>query len=264
MKKAEEIALEYKKVNDKVKDLRGKLSGLELKEDLSEDDLQRLKQLQVMMGKIEGLKKKEAEFKVKCKLQKAKIEDRNQGLKQEISNQEEVENNELLEKELAKKRLELASLSVKVTGLERQLDQVPSANELQQYQRRFFELDDQMSAEYSSTQQHVTLFNTLEDQKVFTSKAIGLYETILDTVPDPRLFSAPVKIQFAEKVHLLKMQVDQSLTSYENKLMEDEKKRMAVQEKVNKLLEEQRTYALLVDLDLRDEMRKNQLLMSRI
>ena len=120
-----------------------------------------------------------------------------------------------------------------------------------------------MSAEFSATQQFVTLYNTLIDQKSFTEKAVALLDSVIDMLPDLRLSSASVKAQYVDKLSRLLTNVEVAKGGYEKNLREHEAKKAEAAEELNKLLEEQRNYALLVK-DMREEMRKNQLLAQKM
>ena len=101
--------------------------------------------------------------------------ERNQSLKTKLTEESEVVgvDSPALESRLAGLKTELANKSTEVTDLERKLDNIPSSHELQQYQKRFLELDNELAAEFSATQRYITMYNTLLDQKTFTEKAIG-------------------------------------------------------------------------------------------
>jgi len=263
----------FKSVKTQVKSLRSQLKSLKEKAqriELEDGERERLRQLQALMSKNESLKKKEAEFKAKCKSERAKLTARNQELKDRLptKNAEEGEDEEdldlsALESQLSELKTELATKSTRLSGLERQLDQVPSSYELQQYQRRFFELDSQVSAEFSATQQFVTLFNTLIDQKSFTEKAISLLDSVLDTLPDSRYSSSSTKAQFVDKMSKLLQNVEVARANYERNFRDNETKKIEASDELNKLLDEQRHYALLVK-EMREEMRKNEQLAQKL
>ena len=120
-----------------------------------------------------------------------------------------------------------------------------------------------MSAEFSATQQFVTLYNTLIDQKSFTEKAVALLDSVIDMLPDLRLSSASVKAQYVDKLSRLLTNVEVAKGGYEKNLKEHESKKAEATEELNKLLEEQRNYALLVK-EMREEMRKNQLIAQKM
>jgi len=263
----------FKSVKTQVKSLRSQLKSLKEKAqriELEDGERERLRQLQALMSKNESLKKKEAEFKANCKSERDKLAARNQELMDRLptKNAEEGEDEgdldlSVLESQLSELKTELATKSTRLSGLERQLDQVPSSYELQQYQRRFFELDSQVSAEFSATQQFVTLFNTLIDQKSFTEKAISLLDSVLDTLPDSRYSSSSTKAQFVDKMSKLLQNVEVARANYERNFRDNETKKIEASDELNKLLDEQRHYALLVK-EMREEMRKNEQLAQKL
>lgn len=89
------------------------------------------------------------------------------------------------EKEVLKNyRLQIAKTSRAIAGLERQLDEIPSRAELAQYQRRFLELYNQVSAKHRETKQYYTLYNTLDDTRLYIRKELTLLNSILDSYPE--------------------------------------------------------------------------------
>ena len=75
---------------------------------------------------------------------------------------------------LEKLRKKLTNVTKQVLSIEKQLDAIPSRYELSQYQKRFVELDNQVSAEYVETQKFIIMYNTLRDQLVFMEKEVKL------------------------------------------------------------------------------------------
>ena len=62
---------------------------------------------------------------------------------------------------LEKLRRKLTNVTRQVLSIEKQLDAIPSRYELSQYQKRFVELDNQVSAEYCETQKFIIMYNSL-------------------------------------------------------------------------------------------------------
>ena len=145
-----------------------------------------------------------------------------------------------------------------VAALERKLDDIPSSYELAQYQRRFVDLDNQVAAEFSETQKFVTMFNTLVDQKSFIEREISLLESILENVPDAKYSSSSAKALFVDKLSRLMAEgIDQSKSTLEKNLKEQEWKKEEANNELNTLLEMQRQYTQLVK-DMNDEMKVNE------
>ena len=238
---------------------------------LEDGDHERLKKLQSLMNKNESLKKKESEFRKSCKEKMEKMIGENDRIKNQIDslkagNTETISNNTLTaahKEKMERLREELAHKSKIVSDLERKLDQIPSAYELAQYQRRFVELDNQVSAEFSETQKFVILYNTLVDQKSFIEREISYLESVLENIPDMKYANSAAKSNFVEKLSRLLQGVDQSKNTLEKNFKEQDKKRQEATNELNKLLDEQRQYTMLVR-DMKEEMKKNQILVDRI
>ena len=77
-------------------------------------------------------------------------------------------------------KLKVAKKNREISTLKRKLDEVPSRNELTQYQKRFIELYNQISAVHTQTKQFFILYNTLEDKKMHMNKQINLFNSIHD------------------------------------------------------------------------------------
>ena len=120
-----------------------------------------------------------------------------------------------------------------------------------------------MSAEFSESQKFVILFNRLLDQKSFIEREVSLLESILENIPDAKYANSSARALFIDKLSKLLQGIDQSKSTLEKNIREHEKKRQEARDELNKLLDVQRQYTLLVR-DMKDEMRKNQLLTERI
>jgi len=94
--------------------------------------------------KNESLKKREIDFKQACKAEMAELTERNKILLDQLNGPERLSQEppdlKGYQVKLDQLRQDLAAKSRQVGKLERLLDDVPSRYELDQYQRRFFEL----------------------------------------------------------------------------------------------------------------------------
>lgn len=87
-------------------------------------------------------------------------------------------------KHLQTVRLQLAKKNRAIVSMQRQIDNVPDRTELAQYQRRFLELYNQVSAKHRETKQFYTLYNTLDDTKLYLAKELSLLNSIYETYPE--------------------------------------------------------------------------------
>jgi uncharacterized coiled-coil DUF342 family protein len=65
----------------------------------------------------------------------------------------------------AKKNREIAMV-------QRKIDEIPSRTELQQYQRQFVELYEQVSSKFTETRKYYNSYNTLNDTRQFLQKEV--------------------------------------------------------------------------------------------
>ncbi len=80
----------------------------------------------------------------------------------------------------ARFRLAEAKKAREVHELQRRLEEVPSAWETQQYQRRFLELYEQVTATHRQTKQYYELYNTLESTLGYLQKEVNLLNSIYE------------------------------------------------------------------------------------
>lgn len=81
-------------------------------------------------------------------------------------------------------RLQVAKKNRIIAALQRQIDDVPNRPELAQYQRRFLELYNQVSAKHKETKQYYTLYNTLEDTRLYMKNELSLLNSISESYPE--------------------------------------------------------------------------------
>ena len=256
-----EVKAEVKSLKLALKQVQSEAASLS---QLDQKDLETMRELQTLMNKNESLKKKETEYKTKCNVQRSRLMERNQSLRDQILENPPDEGTK--EKEIAELQLilsslktELASKSGKVSELEGKLDNVPSSYEMQQYQKRFLELDNELAAEFSATQRYITMYNTLLDQKSFTETSIGLLESVMDALPDPKYSSSNVKAQFVDKMTRLLQDVQAAKGNYTKTLRNQEVKKAEADEELNRLMEIQRKYDVLVK-EMQEEMKRHETL----
>ncbi|XP_071652289.1 LOW QUALITY PROTEIN: coiled-coil domain-containing protein 93 [Temnothorax longispinosus] len=140
------------------------------------------KRLEELLSVHEGLKEQEYNFREQCKSDLNLL----RGMLQEIENgtpveeEDRVKEYEEQKEAITRVRLQLAKKNRIIASLTRQLDDVPGRSELTQYQRRFMELYNQVSAKHKETKQYYTLYNTLDDTKLYISKELSLLNSIQD------------------------------------------------------------------------------------
>jgi len=235
------------------------------KQELSADKEELLSKLQKLVSKNELLKEKEAEFKDQCRTEMEQIIRENEKLEQELKTLKgekvslEVKDDPAEIAMLEKLRKKLTNVTKQVLSIEKQLDAIPSRYELSQYQKRFVELDNQVSAEYVETQKFIIMYNTLRDQLVFMEKEVKLLNSIYDEIPDAKVSSNGAKEIFKNQLEQINSSVRNSRNKIEQSFKEQQGMNDSANQELNLLMEQQRTYSVLVR-ELTEEMRKNELL----
>uniref|UniRef100_A0A914UQV6 Coiled-coil domain-containing protein 93 n=1 Tax=Plectus sambesii TaxID=2011161 RepID=A0A914UQV6_9BILA len=138
--------------------------------------------LRELMAEHDVIRQKEREFKEKCRRELTEMDAEIDRLEQPFQVTEDrtaaVAEHSAAGDELQRRRLELADLNRKVAALQRRIDEVPSQTELNQYQKRFLELYNQVASKHRETKQFYTLHNTLLDVKAYMKREIDLLDNI--------------------------------------------------------------------------------------
>ena len=123
------------------------------------------------------------------------------------------------------------------------------------HQKRFVDLDNEVSAEYCETQKFVIMYNTLHDQLTFMEKEVKLLNSIYDGMPDAKRSSSIAKQQFCQQLQQIHLGVHQSKSKVQMGLKEQQSAHDLENQELNRLMEQQRLYSVLVR-DMADEMSK--------
>jgi len=140
--------------------------------------------LRKLVETTEKIKSAETEFRENVRAELEIMKARNESVRQLIkaSTAQESEDSADDLKKLAKLKMELSKLSRENMELERTLDSVPMKAELSQYQKRFLELNQQISTKHTETQNFYDMFNNLGDQKFYIEKEISLLNTLQENL----------------------------------------------------------------------------------
>lgn len=222
------------------------------------------KQLEELLSVHDGLKEQEHNFREQCK------SDLNlfRGMLQEIEDdapaeeEDRVKEYEEQKEAMTRMRLQLAKKNRTIASLTRQLDDVPGRSELSQYQRRFMELYNQVSAKHKETKQYYTLYNTLDDTKLYLSKELTLLNSIQDNYNEA-MASASGKEQFLKQFETIVTGVKRNKTMVEKRCIDEKCRRDALSRQLVTLVEQQRKYVAAVR-QLTIECRKNEALLAQI
>ncbi|KAI1702726.1 coiled-coil domain-containing protein [Ditylenchus destructor] len=150
---------------------------------------------------------------------------------------------------------QLADLDREIFVMERQVESRPSQIELNQYQRRFVELYNQMSSKHRETKRQYTLYNTLVDVRNFIKREIDL----LNSIDDSRSLALKesYKESFVENLQQICKSVEDSLDKILCKKRSLQEQRDAIADNLQLLVDKQRLYMKTV-AEFQAECQKNE------
>ncbi|XP_024945333.1 coiled-coil domain-containing protein 93 isoform X2 [Cephus cinctus] len=212
----------------------------------------------------DNMKDQEHKFREQCKADLNVFQEMVSQVESSELREEEMHTVEYEEqKEIVNKlRLQLAKKNRAIASLTRQLDDVPGRSELNQYQRRFLELYNQVSAKHKETKQYYTLYNTLDDTKLYLSKELTLLNSIQDNYNEA-MSSTSGKEQFLKQFEAIVAGVDKNKAKVERRCADEKIRRDALSQQLVTLIEQQRRYVVAVQ-QLTTECRKNEALLAQL
>ncbi|XP_076249379.1 coiled-coil domain-containing protein 93 isoform X2 [Calliopsis andreniformis] len=212
----------------------------------------------------DGLKEQEHNFREQCKSDLNLLRGKLQEIESGTSEEEEDRLKEYEEQKEAvtRVRLQLAKKNRAIASLTRQLDDVPGRSELTQYQRRFMELYNQVSAKHKETKQYYTLYNTLDDTKLYLSKELSLLNSIQDNYNEA-MASTSGKEQFLKQFEAIVAGVKRNKAKVEKRCADEKNRRDTLSRQLATLIEQQRKYVAAVR-QLTIECRKNEALLAQL
>uniref|UniRef100_A0A915EQQ3 Coiled-coil domain-containing protein 93 n=1 Tax=Ditylenchus dipsaci TaxID=166011 RepID=A0A915EQQ3_9BILA len=231
--------------------------------------------LKELLSERDEIKANESAFKKECR---SHIEQLDQQINQLRKKEENLEDGaEQEESPDTENRTEQAMLQVTnqlnelMTGmnelnrqifqLERQVESRPSQIELNQYQRRFVELYNQMSSKHRETKRQYTLYNTLLDVRNFIKREIDLLNSIDDS--KDLALKESYKDSFVENLQKICRSVEESLDKILCRKRGLQEQRDALSDNLQLLVDKQRLYMKTV-LDFQMECQKNEQLRQNI
>ncbi|KAF7379628.1 hypothetical protein HZH68_016576 [Vespula germanica] len=205
------------------------------------------KRLEELLSVHDGLRDQESKFREQCKSDLGLLRSMLEEINDVVPTEEEDRLKEYEEqKELVTRaRLQLAKKNRAIASLTRQLDDVPGRSELTQYQRRFMELYNQVSAKHKETKQYYTLYNTLDDTKLYLSKELSLLNSIQDNYNEA-MASTSGKEQFLKQFEAIVAGVKRNKTMVEKRCADEKNRRDALSRQLVTLVEQQRKYVVAV------------------
>ncbi|XP_065080990.1 coiled-coil domain-containing protein 93 isoform X2 [Ochlerotatus camptorhynchus] len=232
--------------------------------EISEDNEKILTHVQELILKNEKMKQHETEFKEKCKKELAELQEKIQKAETCTPDEDILEYQKQLEVEqerLKSLRLQLAKKNRAYVSINRQLDNIPDRTELAQYQRRFLELYNQVSATHRETKQFYTLYNTLDDTKLYLEKEMSLLNSIYENYGNA-MQSFNSREQFVEQFETIVEGIRTNKSKVKKKYDDERAKRDGLNAQLLCLVEQQRKYAATVK-QLTAECQRNEALLKR-
>eukprot|EP01126_Amoeba_proteus_P046493 TRINITY_DN525_c0_g1_i13.p1 TRINITY_DN525_c0_g1~~TRINITY_DN525_c0_g1_i13.p1 ORF type:complete len:214 (+),score=57.84 TRINITY_DN525_c0_g1_i13:737-1378(+) len=150
--------------NQKIIDATEKLKNFEQ----TPENKRNLEILQGMVALREDLKQQIQLFKVNVQKQKVEWEEKSKSLAEGVPDDDYEMVMSMWKKDsekLEKAKEHVAAKSRGIAIVKREIDSYPSRRELQQYQRQFVEVYDQMAVKYIETKQYYNLFNSNREIK---------------------------------------------------------------------------------------------------
>ncbi|XP_067634295.1 coiled-coil domain-containing protein 93 isoform X2 [Eurosta solidaginis] len=252
LKENEEIEVELQKQQQQLQALVEQKQQLEMeieqyKAIQSKADPEIVAKVQDMLKQHDQLKKEETEFKEFCRQDLANLQKEIDEL-EAFNAQTPEEQEAAVSKEKAQiqeLKLQIAKKNRGIVAIQRRLDAIPDRTELTQYQRRFHELYNEMSAKHIETKQYYTLFNTLNDKKRYLEKELSLLNSICEAFNEG-MTSAHGRQEFIKQFEAIVAGVKQTEQKVRQKYNEECARRDALNAELQALLELQRQYAAAV------------------
>ncbi|XP_052894356.1 coiled-coil domain-containing protein 93 [Anopheles moucheti] len=233
--------------------------------EITENNQKILDHVKELVLKNEHMKKQETQFKENCKKELAELQQKIEKAETSTPDDDMVELQRQMDMELERLkslRLQLAKKNRSYVAIKRQLDTVPDRTELAQYQRRFLELYNQVSAKHRETKQFYTLYNTLDDTKLYLEKEMSLLNSIYDNYANA-MQSPHSREQFVQQFETIVEGIRATKAKLKKKCDDEKAKRDGLNAQLLCLMEQQRKYAATVK-QLTMECQRNETLMQHL
>jgi len=226
-----------------------------------------IKVLQELVALNESLKKQIAAFKETCKSDReewlAKVElVKNQKPDDDGRGDLILETFQTDSAKLEKMREAVAAKARDLAIVRRKIDSVPSRRELQQYQRQFVEVFEQMALKYTETKKYFNTYNAAEAMRAALEHEVKLLNSIHDTYPQVRGKRDKTE-QFLTSLREIVAGMEKRLENHKKVLDAEVTKRNAADERYLKLVEKERQY-FDMSKELETESQKTEVLEAKL
>ncbi|XP_058448225.1 coiled-coil domain-containing protein 93 isoform X2 [Malaya genurostris] len=233
--------------------------------EISEENQKILTHVQALIAQNEQMKQQETDFKEKCKKELFELQEKIR-IAEETPSEEDISKYQVQLDEQQERRktlrLQLAKKNRAYVSINRQLDNIPDRTELAQYQRRFLELYNQVSAKHRETKQFYTLYNTLDDTKLYLEKEMSLLNSIYENYGSA-MQSFSSREQFVQQFENIVAGIRANKAKVKKKCDDERAIRDGLNAQLLCLVEQQRKYAATVK-QLTVECQRNEILLSRL
>uniref|UniRef100_A0A182PD39 Coiled-coil domain-containing protein 93 n=1 Tax=Anopheles epiroticus TaxID=199890 RepID=A0A182PD39_9DIPT len=255
---------QLKEATDQKESLEEEIRNLDNLE-ITEANQKILDHVKELVLKNERMKKQETQFKENCKKELAELQQKIEKAETSTPDEDMLELQRQLDMELERLkslRLQLAKKNRSYVAIKRQLDTIPDRTELAQYQRRFLELYNQVSAKHRETKQFYTLYNTLDDTKLYLEKEMSLLNSIYDNYANA-MQTPHSREQFVQQFETIVEGIRATKAKLKKKCDDEKAKRDGLNGQLLCLMEQQRKYATTVK-QLTMECQRNEALMQHL
>ncbi|CAD5212840.1 unnamed protein product [Bursaphelenchus okinawaensis] len=258
------IQRENKEIEEEVEKNRENLNKIEEKEReydelVKNTDPDLYKQITDLLDQCQEMRNHESEFKRECRRQIEQVEAEIDRLKQiEGPDASEVEH---LTQEFQKLEAELAEINEKVFYMSKKIDQKPSQIELNQYQRRFIELYNLVTAKHLEARRLYMLNNHLVDACKFIKREIDLLMNI-DEQKELSIKEA-YKVSFVDNLRKIVAGVEESVEKILKKRAQTQQAKDVSFRALQDLRKQKRLYIKTI-ADFQHECQKNEKLREKL
>jgi len=231
------------------------------------DNKETVETLRSLIYLLENLKRQQKIFETNCTQQYAYLKRKIEELANSPIDEAQVERlasvTEMHEKttqSLIRNRQALNKKIRDIKMVERQMDEIPSRAELQQYQLQFIELYEQVASKFTETKKYFQSYNRLEDSRSYLDREIGLLNSIHDNYKIA-MKSDKTKGTLVEQIRSILTTVDSNLEKKKRALNEDKQTLHELNEQYAQLVERERTY-YKVTKDFEEECVNNRKLLA--
>jgi len=202
--------------------------------------------LQDLVSLNKNLKEQITSFKATCQRERTEWTQKIEAIKNAAPDDggrgDEILKTHAADAEKLEKLRELfAAKNRQIVSVKRKIDQVPSRRELQQYQRQFVEVFEQMGVKYTETKQYINTFNSSEKIRLALDHETKILDSIQEKYPGIKNSKAG-REKFLSSLKEILEGMEKRLEQQKKLLDEEVTKRNALDEQYMVLLEKERLY----------------------